>query len=124
MSNRKSSWLQGREGVEVFDPHANDGVFVFINQGVASWGGNKPYTRLTFCGFYKDKEGKRIWKHRPVKIKDKSGKERKYLQYDLVSVDLTVAGQLVEAIQKVTGKGVKPAKPSGDENIVAKYLNR
>lgn len=118
MALKKSSWLQQFEGIEVLDPHSNDGLFVFINQGFTSWHKVKqPYTRLTFCPFYINKDGKRVWKYRKVKTKDKT-----LFQYDLISVDLSVAELLAEAIYKMAGKDVKPAKPTGDDRMIEKYL--
>ena len=72
-TNRKSSWLQRFEGIEVYDPHKNNGLYVFINAQTNDKVGGE-YKRLTICPFYRDDEGKRIWKYRGTQM----GKQKSY----------------------------------------------
>jgi len=111
----KGRWLQRFEGVEVLAPHSNDGVFIFVHDNTDSKG--KPYTRLTICPFYKDENGKRIWKFRRIRSEDKkTGKKILLYQYDIVSIDLAKAGDVVDAIQEVS-RGIKPATSRSDALI-------
>ena len=118
MSNKKSNWLQQFDGIEVYMPHYNDGLFVFINSNINTKT-KEQYKKLTKCPFYRDDEGKRIWKYRATK----AGSKMRY-QYDLVSIDLSVAEKIAEAVLKVAGKDVPVPQKSQEDKIIAKFLGR